>query len=134
MRTRAKHLTVVAALVLAACGTQKPPPAAAPPAAAPSAAAGGAAAPAAPAAANCVPEGPPVPFLPAATARALQMAAISITSLDALLTKGVALVGRAAPVPADPASLRDMLLSQAGLSAEVAANLDLGSPSGAAVV
>jgi hypothetical protein len=124
------RLLVVGALVLAACAGPKPPPAA-PPAAA---AAPAPAAPLAKAAPPAVPEGPPVVLLPAPTARPLLMSAISITSIDALLTKGAALVARAVPLPVDPAGLRDMLLQQAGLSPEVAANLDLASPSGAAVV
>jgi hypothetical protein len=76
----------------------------------------------------------PVTLLPLAAARPLQLAAISITSLDRLLTNGATLAGRAVPLPIEPAGLRDMLLGQAGLSPEVAANLDLASPSGAAVV
>jgi hypothetical protein len=80
------------------------------------------------------PEGPPVTMLPASTARSLELAAISVTSVDRLLANGATLVGAAVPLPIDPAGLRDMLLGQAGLSPEIAANLDLGSPSGAAVV
>src|SRR4051812_38340400 len=76
-------------------------------------------------AAAAVPEGPPVTLLPAATARPLEVAAISITSLDRVLTNGATLAGRAVPLPVDPAGLRDMLLTQAGLSPEIAANLDL---------
>jgi hypothetical protein len=130
MRTRATRLLVVGALVLAACAAPKPPPAA-PPAAA---AAPAPAAPLAKAAPPAVPEGPPVTLLPAATARSLLLSSISITSVEALLTKGAGLVARAVPIPVDPGQLRDMLLAQAGLSPEVAANLDLASPSGAAVV
>jgi hypothetical protein len=122
---------VLAVLTLAACaGTQPPPPAKAPPAAAAAHAPAPAAAPPNPG----VPEGPPVTLLPAATARAILEASVSITSVDALLTKGATLVGQAVPLPIDPTGLRDMLLSQAGLGPEVAANLDLASPSGAAVV
>jgi hypothetical protein len=124
------RLHVVGALVLAACAAPKPPPAA-PPAAA---AAPAAAAPLAKAAPPAVPEGPPVTLLPATTARPLLLSAISITSVEAVLTKGATLVARAVPIPVDPTGLRDMLLQQAGLSPEVAANLDLASPSGAAVV
>src|SRR3954469_104770 len=81
-----------------------------------------------------VPEGAPVTFLPAATARSLALAAISVTSADRVLTNGAQLAGKAVPLPIDPAGVRDMLLTQAGLSPDVAANLDLASPSGAAVV
>jgi hypothetical protein len=81
-----------------------------------------------------VPEGAPVTFLPAATARSLELAAISVTSADRLLQNGAKLAGSAVPLPIDPAGVRDMLLTQAGLSPDVAANLDLASPSGAAVV
>jgi hypothetical protein len=128
MPTRETHL-VVLALVLGACaGPQKPPVAPPPAAAAPAPAAPLAKAPPA------VPEAPPVTLLPAATARAIELAAISVTSVDALLTKGAQLVGRAVPLPIDPSGVRNLLLSQAGLAPEVADNLDLAAPSGAALV
>jgi hypothetical protein len=78
--------------------------------------------------------GPPVTLLPAATARPFQMATVSIGSVDRLLANGVKLVGSAVPIPMTPAGLRDMLMSEAGLAPEVAVNLDLASPGGAAVV
>ena len=77
---------------------------------------------------------PPVTLLPAATARPYQMATVSVGSFDRLLANGVKLVGSAVPIPMTPDGVRDMLLSEAGLAPEVAANLDLASPCGAAVV
>ena len=79
---------------------------------------------------------PTAPFrlLTAAEARPLELGSVSITSVDRLLTNGATLVGRAVPLPIDPTSVRDLLLGQAGLPPEVSANLDLGAPSGAAVV
>jgi hypothetical protein len=78
--------------------------------------------------------GPPVTLLPAATARPYQMATVSVGSFERLLANGVKLVGSAVPIPMTADGLRDMLLSEAGLPPEVAANLDLAGPSGAAVV
>ena len=77
---------------------------------------------------------PPVTLLPAATARPYQLATVSIGSVDRLLANGVKLIGSARADPDDPEGVRDMLLADAGLAPEVAANLDLGSPGGAAVV
>ena len=62
------------------------------------------------------------------------MTSIAISSLDRLLGAGTALVGRAVPLPLDPVGVRDMLLSQAGLSPAVGENLDFASPAGAALV
>jgi hypothetical protein len=107
-----------------ACASETPPP---PKTAASAPAAPGAAAPLAAAAA-------PVKLLSSAEARSIELAAISVTSLDRLLANGATLVAKAVPLPIDPSGLRDMLLSQAGLSPEISANLDLGSPSGAAIV
>src|SRR6185312_3390520 len=76
----------------------------------------------------------PVTLLPAATARPYQMATVSVGSFERLLTNGVKLAGSAVPIPMTPEGVRDMLLSEAGLPPEVAANLDLASPCGAAVV
>jgi hypothetical protein len=78
--------------------------------------------------------GPPVTLLPAPTARPLELCAVSVGSFDRLLESGVRLAGEAVPLPMTATGLRDMLLSQAGLAPEVAADLDLGSPAGAAVV
>jgi hypothetical protein len=111
------------ALLAGACASQ---PAPAPKSAAAVAAPAGAPALAAAAA--------PVKLLSAAEARPIELAAISVTSLDRLLTSGASLVAKAVPLPIDPAGLRDMLLGQAGLSPEISANLDLGAPSGAAIV
>jgi len=125
---RALRVVLAATLpLLGACASNPPPPPQAP-AAAPAPLAK--AAPARPLA----PEGPPVTLLPVSIARPSLLVAVSITSADKLLTNGATLVGRAVPLPIDPGGLRDMLLGQAGLSPDVAANLDLASPSGAAVV
>ncbi|HEY6477613.1 MAG TPA: hypothetical protein VI456_13615 [Polyangia bacterium] len=78
--------------------------------------------------------GPPLTLMPAATARTYQMATVSAGSIDRLLVNSAKLVSAAVPIPMTPGGARDMLLSEMGLSPEVAANLDLGSPSGAAVV
>ena len=77
---------------------------------------------------------PPVTLLPAATGRPFQMATVSVGSFERLLANGVKLVGSAVPIPMTADGVRDMLLSEAGLAPEVAANLDLASPWGAAVV
>jgi hypothetical protein len=113
------------AVVLAGACASQPPPA---PKSAPG---GGALAMASP---GATAEGAPVKLLSATDARVFELASISITSLDRLLTNGATLVARAVPLPIEPAGLRDMLLGQAGLSPEVAANLDLSAPSGAVVV
>jgi hypothetical protein len=105
--------------LLGACASQTPPPAKS------ASAAVLAAAPATEA---------PLKLLTAAEARAGELGAVSVTSLDRLLTNGATLVARAVPLPIDPANVRDMLLGQAGLPPEVSANLDLGAPGGAAVV
>jgi hypothetical protein len=127
MRTRATLATIVSCLscsvLLGACASKSPPPVKS----APAAAALAAAPPANPAEA-------PVKLLSLAEARPTELAAVSVTSLDRLLTNGATLVARAVPLPIEPAGLRDMLLAQAGLAPEVSANLDLGAPSGAAVV
>lgn len=73
-------------------------------------------------------------LLPAVTARPLLLVSVSIGSFDRLLENGVRLAGEAVPLPMTAAGLRDMLFSQAGLPPEVAADIDLASPSGAAVV
>jgi hypothetical protein len=114
----------VALALLGACASEPPPPA--------KTAAAAATAPSA--AAPLMPAAPPLKLLAVADARPLELAAVSVTSLDRLLTNGAMLVGKAVPLPIDPAGLRDMLLGQAGLSPEISANLDLGAPSGAAVV
>jgi hypothetical protein len=111
------------AILAGACASEPPPPAKTAAAATP-----------APGAAPIAPAAPAVKLLSAADARSVELAAISVTSLDRLLTNGATLVAKAVPLPIDPAGLRDMLLGQAGLSPEISANLDLGAPSGAAVV
>src|SRR5258708_23337369 len=76
----------------------------------------------------------PVVFRSAAESRAALLASISILSVDRLLGSGTALVGRAVPLPLDATSVRDMLLSQAGLAPTVGENLDFASPVGVAGV
>src|SRR5580692_2414369 len=126
MIERARRSVVLVGVLAAACAATTPPP---------KTPATVAAAPAAVAKAPAGPSvGPPVTLLPAATARPYQMATVSIGSVDRLLANGVKLIGSAVPIPMTPASLRDMLMSEAGLAPEVAANLDLASPGGAAVV
>jgi hypothetical protein len=109
----------VTAVLAAACASTPP---AAPKTASPAAAAA------------LTPAPPPLKLFSAAEAAVLELGSVSVTSLDRLLTNGATLVAKAVPLPIDPAGLRDMLLGQAGLSPEVAANLDLGAPGGAAVV
>src|SRR4051812_16371261 len=127
---------VCAVAVAGACATPKPAPQGpgTAPAGSPSLAkvvpAGGGAGPGG----LRVTEGPPVTMLPASTARHLQLVAVSITSIDRLLTKGASLVAKASPLPVDPVGLRDMLLQQAGLGPEVAANIDFSAPAGATVM
>ena len=128
MFERLRRSLVLVSLLAAACAQGTPPPKTA--ASAP-AGPGGAAAAKAPAGPTV---GPPVTLLPAATARPYQMATVSIGSIDRLLVNGAKLVGTAVPIPMTPGGVRDMLLSEMGLAPEVAANLDLASPSGAAIV
>jgi hypothetical protein len=78
--------------------------------------------------------GPPVTMLPATTARPLQLVSVSIGSFDRLLDNGVRLAGEAVPLPMTASGLRDMLISEAGLPPEVAADVDLSGPTGAVVV
>ena len=59
---------------------------------------------------------------------------MAIASVDRLLANGTKLVSQAVPLPMDAAGLRDMLLTQAGLPAEVAANIDFAGPCSAAVI
>src|SRR5579871_1084138 len=110
----------------AACAQTTPPPKTA----ASTAPGAAVAAPAKPA----VNVGPPVTLLPAATARPFQLATVSTGSIDRLLENGVKLIGSAVPLPMTAKDVRDKLLADAGLAPEVAANLDLSSPAGAAVV
>lgn len=121
MGARAATLLVLSIGALGACAQQQQPAPATPPA-------GGALAAAPPAAA------PALKLLGVSEARPLALATVSITSVDRLLTNGATLAQSVVPLPIEPAGLRDMLLAQAGLSPEVAANLDLGAPSGAVVV
>jgi hypothetical protein len=78
--------------------------------------------------------GPPVTLMPAATARPFLLAAVSIGSIDRLLENGVRLVGTAVPLQMTAKEVREKLLGEMGLGPEVAENLDLASPTGAAVV
>lgn len=125
MIERARGGLVLACLLAAACAQTAPPPKT--PATAPGAVVV-AKTPAQPSV------GPPVTLLPAATARPYQLATVSVGSVDRLLANGVKLIGSAVPIPMTPEGVRDMLLANAGLAPEVAANLDLASPGGAAVV
>jgi hypothetical protein len=118
-----RRLAVVGLLALAACAAKTPPPAAPSPAA-----------PAVPPPVAGVPSGPAVELTPAAVARGYLMGTIAIGSFDRMLENGTKLVGRAMPLPMDANGVRDLLFSQAGLSPEVAANLDLSSPCGAVFV
>src|SRR5262249_16662196 len=116
-------------VLLGACAST-PPPAAQN---APAGAAPGAAAPSGAAAAAASATGP-VKMLASAEARSLELATVSITSLDRLLPNPATLVAKAVPLPIAPSGLRDMLLGQAGMPPEVSANLDLGAPMGLVVV
>ncbi len=77
--------------------------------------------------------GPPVALVPAPIARPFMLSSISIGSFDRTLDNGVRLVGSAVPLPMTASGVRDWLLSEAGLSPEVAANLDSAAPIGAVV-
>src|SRR5580765_5695223 len=81
-----------------------------------------------------IPAGPPVELMAAEKARPFLLGTVSISSVDRLLANGTKLVSQAMPLPMDAAGLRDMILSQAGLPPEVAANVDFASPSAAAFV
>jgi hypothetical protein len=81
-----------------------------------------------------IPAGPALQFLDPAAARPYLLATVTISSIDRLLANGSKLVGQAMPLPMDPAGLRDMILSQAGLPPEVSVNLDFTAPSAAAFV
>jgi hypothetical protein len=115
---------LLSSILLAACASQQPPPAQTAPAGAPPVSAGAALTSSAAA----------VKILSAAEARPMELASVSITSVDKLLTNGATLVAKAVPLPIDPSGLRDMLLGQAGMPPEVSANLDLGAPIGVAIV
>jgi hypothetical protein len=78
--------------------------------------------------------GPPITLIPANMARPFTLASISIGSFDRLLDNGVRLVGSAFPLPMTASGVRDWLFSEAGLSPDVAANLDLAAPIGAVVM
>ena len=117
-------VAVLIALGLSACAGKQPPPktpAAVAPVAAPPAPGG-------------VQVGPPLVLLPATAARPYLLANLSVGSFDRLITNGVTLVSSAVPLPITPAGAREMLFSDLGLPPEVAANLDLAGPTGAAVV
>jgi hypothetical protein len=81
-----------------------------------------------------IPAGPAVQFLDPVAARPYLLATVTISSIDRLLANGSKLVGQAMPLPMDPAGLRDMILSQAGLPPEVSVNMDFTTPSAAAFV
>jgi hypothetical protein len=123
-RPRARLVSFGLLIAIAACAGKTPPPAA-PAAPAP---------PPPPPPVAGIPSGPPVELTPAAAAHAHELATISIGSFDRLLQNGTKLVGQAMPLPMDAAGVRDLLFSQAGLSPEIAANLDLASPCSAVFV
>ncbi|MES1172028.1 MAG: hypothetical protein ABUL77_02220, partial [Bacteroidota bacterium] len=120
MTTKTSILAAALAFGLVACGhgevAQKPAP------------------PAVTAVAAPPPAPPPLSLVPADVARIGVVATFVVPALDRSLGSGVALVKQAAPLPLDPAGVRDMLLAQAGLPAELAKHLDLSAPvAGAAV-
>ena len=80
-----------------------------------------------------VPAGPPIELMAAAAARPC-CSRPSRSARWIAAGNGTKLVGQAMPLPMDAAGLRDMMLSQAGLPPEVAANMDFASPSAAAFV
>ena len=57
---------------------------------------------------------PPLALVPVDVARTALVASFVLPSLDRSLVNGVALLKKAAPLPLDPAGVRDMLLAQAG--------------------
>ncbi|HET6148155.1 MAG TPA: hypothetical protein VFH68_11545 [Polyangia bacterium] len=120
---------LAAALVCALGCAQSPPP----PAQNPAAATAAAPTKSAPAVA-APPLGAPLRLFPANEARPLLLASISMPSLDRTLSGGVALVSRAVPLPLDAAGVKEALLTQAGLPAQVGQNLDTASPAGIAVI
>ena len=123
MRDRA---AVVIGLVvgLMACADKTPPPPQKP-ATAPVAALASVAA---------LPAGPNIQLQAAAAAKPYVIGTVAIASVDRLLANGTKLVSQAVPLPMDAAGLRDMLLAQAGLPAEVAANIDFAGACSAAVI
>src|SRR5688572_7464754 len=112
MRDRAATGVIGLVLGLLACADKQPPPQtpAAAPAVAPPVVAG-------------LASGPEIRLQPAAAARPYLIGTVAIASVDRLLANGTKLVSQAVPLPMDAAGLRDMLLTQAGLPAEVAANI-----------
>ena len=81
-----------------------------------------------------VPAGPEIQLQPAAAAKPYVIGTVAIASVDRLLANGTKLVSQAVPLPMDAAGLRDMLLAQAGLPAEVAANIDFAGASAASII
>ncbi len=110
------------ALTAATCADKQPPPAQTAATAATTSAAPG------------VPSGPPVELVAAAVARPHLLGTISIASVDRVLENGAKLASQAVPLPMDAKGLRDMLLSQAGLQPDVAANIDFTGPCSVAFV
>ena len=108
---------------LVACADKAPPPQI--PAAAPVAAPAVVGAPAA---------GPEIRLQAAEAARPYLIGTVAIASVDKLLANGTKLVSQAVPLPMDAAGLRDMLLTQAGLPAEVAVNIDFAGASAASII
>jgi len=109
---------------LMACADKTPPPHK--PATAPVASAT--------AAVGALPAGPNIQLQSPAAAKPYVIGTVAIASIDRLLANGTKLVSQAVPLPMDAAGLRDMLLAQAGLPAEIAANIDFAGASSAAII
>jgi hypothetical protein len=119
-----RRVAIACLLALSACAAKTPSPGSpgAPPA------------PPVPPPVAGVPSGPAVELTPAVAARTHQLGTIAIGSFDRMLENGTKLVARAMPLPMDAKGVRDLLFSQAGLSAEIAASLDLSAPCSAVFV
>jgi hypothetical protein len=116
-------LVVGVGIGLAACAEKTPPPQT--PAAVPAAA---------PPVVAALATGPAIELLAPAAAKPYLIGTIAIASVDRLLANGTKLVSQAVPLPMDAAGLRDMLLTQAGLPAEVSANIDFAGASAASII
>ena len=112
---------VLAAVASAGCGKGAPAPKTAQSALVP-------APPAAP------PPPAPITLLPADVARAALVATMVAPTLNRALASGVALARQAAPLPLDPAAVREMALGQVGIPPEIGRQLDLDAPVSGAVV
>ena len=121
-------LVALAAVTVAAACARTSSPAPGSPASA--AAQGGAA----PAFSTVTAPSPPLILIPAAVARQALVASFVMPSLDRSVESAVVLVRQASPLPLDAAGIRDLLLTQLGLPADLSKHLDLRAPvAGAAV-